>query len=148
MRKKLDHNLLKGGCSFYYRDIFSGLGSEKMGPALYSFLFNNDRGDQNPSIHNFYSYYTLLLRRYGRRFIPEKFIIDDLVKEVLQDQFALSGLQPSRDLRLILKTDLINRYHLYHHTQLFNRSYLQLPNRNSHINWLKNLYERKPKNPT
>jgi hypothetical protein len=29
------YNFLKGGCLFYYRDIFSSLSNEKMSPALY-----------------------------------------------------------------------------------------------------------------
>jgi len=35
MRQKIINNFLEGGRSFYYRDIFSGLTNEKMGPALY-----------------------------------------------------------------------------------------------------------------
>src|SRR5487761_2425382 len=35
MRQKINtHTSLKSGCSFYYRDIFSGLSNEKMSPAL------------------------------------------------------------------------------------------------------------------
>ena len=148
MRKKVHYNFLKGGRSFYYRDIFSGLGNERMGPALYYFSLNKDISEWNPSIQDTYSYYSLLLRRYGRRFIPDETIVSNMVESVLQDQYELSCLQPSNTLRIILKTDLINRWHLYQQTEIFNRSYLQLPSRNSHINWLKNLYERKPKNPT
>ena len=35
-QKKHIHNFLRSGCSFYYRDIFSGLSNENLGSALYS----------------------------------------------------------------------------------------------------------------
>ncbi len=44
----LSYNFLKGGCSFYYRDIFSGLSNEKMSPALY-FSPSRNAMDKNTS---------------------------------------------------------------------------------------------------
>lgn len=54
MRQKVNTDKsLRGGRSFYYRDIFSGLTNEKMSPALYQFnslqAYYNDNYTAFPS---------------------------------------------------------------------------------------------------
>jgi hypothetical protein len=58
------YNFLEGGCSFYYRDIFSSLSNEKMSPALYSHstasipqpIFSPDMQKKAPSTNSIPKY--------------------------------------------------------------------------------------------
>ncbi len=155
MRQHINtNNFLKGGRPFYYRDIFSGLNNEKMGPALYQFtslpachlivaaalspklfsLYNHSHCPVKVCIHSYLSiparaenvkykmmksikpniwetvhYYLPLLKRYARCLTNDESASELLARKVLEDQYQIDGLAPSKKLRKVLKTDLLNR---------------------------------------
>lgn len=65
------------------------------------------------------SYYSSLLQRYARRFIHDAEVATVIVKEVLEAQYALNGLAPAKHLRLVLKTDVLDRCFYWKQSQIF-----------------------------
>jgi hypothetical protein len=59
------------------------------------------------------SFYQALLQRYARRLIQDDILAADIVKEVLEIQYSLNSLVPSKHLRQVLKTDVL-KYCYYH----------------------------------
>jgi hypothetical protein len=67
------------------------------------------------------SYYGNLLQRYARLLIHDAEIAAIIVKEVMEEQFDLNGLAPSKQLRQVLKTDVLNRCYYWKQSQIGNR---------------------------
>jgi hypothetical protein len=61
------------------------------------------------------SYYQELLQRYARRLLKDDILAANVVKEVLEIQYNINSLVPSKHLRQVLKTDVLN--HCYYHIQ-------------------------------
>ena len=73
------------------------------------------------------SYFKPLLLRYARRLIHDATVAEQLVKQVLEDQYEIDGLAPSPRLRQILKTDLLNRCHYWKQAKIFDRPLIKVP---------------------
>jgi hypothetical protein len=61
------------------------------------------------------SYYQPLLERYARCILRDEIMAANIVKEVLEIQYSLNSLVPSKHLRQVLKTDVLN--YCYYHIQ-------------------------------
>lgn len=68
-----------------------------------------------PHLKKTVSYYQLLLQRYARRFVQDEILAESIVKDVLQSQYNINSLVPSKHLRQVLKTDVLNK--CYYHMQ-------------------------------
>lgn len=68
-----------------------------------------------PHLRKTVSYYQLLLQRYARRFVQDEILAESIVKDVLQSQYNINSLVPSKHLRQVLKTDVLNK--CYYHIQ-------------------------------
>ena len=80
----------------------------------------------NKCTHSIY-FYNLLLQRYARRLIHDETGAEQLVKQVLEDQYEIDGLAPSSRLRQILKTDLLNHCHYWNQAKIFDRPLIKVP---------------------
>ena len=81
----------------------------------------------NNSLARTIYYYSPLLERYARIQIRDQAVADRLVQEVLEDQYEIDRLAPSKELRNILKTDVRNRCHYYLQSKIFNRGVIKTP---------------------
>lgn len=86
---------------------------------------------------NMYNYYRPLLQRYARRLIKDETVSSVLTNRVLKDQFHGDGLTPSKHLRQVLKTDLLNRCQYFRNFVVFDRPPVKI----SEINDALDLYE-------
>lgn len=76
------------------------------------------------------AYYDPLLQRYARRLLHDEITAANIVQEVLECQYELNSLVPSKHLRQVLKTDVLN-YCFYHmQVKMFGREPLLMPCRN------------------
>lgn len=80
-----------------------------------------------PNIGDTIAYYTPLLERYALRLINDESVAAKLVKQVLKDQYDIDELAPSKHLRRVLKTDLLNRCHYWKQSQIFDRPLVKVP---------------------
>lgn len=53
--------------------------------------------------------YDSLLRRFARRLLASEFLAANVVQQVLEEQYTLHGLQPSPQLRDVLKNEVIKK---------------------------------------
>ena len=67
------------------------------------------------------SYYGNLLQRYARLLIHDAEIAAIIVKEVMEAQYDLNGLAPSKHLRQVLKTEVLSRCYYWKQSQIGNR---------------------------
>jgi hypothetical protein len=71
---------------------------------------------------NTVAYYDTLLQRYARRLIQNEEAAAVIVQNVLEAQFQINGLVPAKDLRQVLKTDVLNKCFFWLQTQIFDLS--------------------------
>ena len=83
-----------------------------------------------PHLRKTVSYYDLLLQRYARRLIHDETIAANIVQEVLECQYNLNSLVPSKHLRLVLKTDVLNYCYYHLQAKIFDRPVIKVPLRN------------------
>lgn len=79
---------------------------------------------------NAINYYYPLLRRYATAIIKDSDEAEKIARKVLEDQYQINGLAPSKLLRLVLKTDVLNRCLYWKQFQIFNRPPVKVPFRN------------------
>lgn len=77
------------------------------------------------------SYYKELLQRYARKMIHDETAAEKLVKKVLEDQYHIDELAPSKNLRKILKFDVLNRCYYYKQAKIFDRPLIKTSSNNS-----------------
>lgn len=80
-----------------------------------------------PTLAYTIAYYEPLLQRYARRIINNTTLAAKLVRQVLEDQYEIDGLAPSKHLRQVLKTDVLNRCHFWKQAQIFDRPPVNVP---------------------
>ena len=136
MRLKLSYNFLRSGCSFCYRDIFSGLSNENLGTALYSCIAPSPsapftkfivmkRLQHHPT--SAIAYYQPLLQGYAMRLIKNKIAAEKITREVLNSQYDLDKQKPSPHLQKVLLTDMRNRCFYYKQSKIFDRPLIKVP---------------------
>jgi hypothetical protein len=136
MRLKLSYIFLRSGCSFYYRDIFSGLSNENLGTALYSSIAPSPpapftkfkfmkRLKRHPT--GAIAHYEPLLQRYVMRLINNKAAAEKITKDVLNDQYDLDKQEPSPHLQKVLLTDMRNRCFYFRQSKIFDRPLIKIP---------------------
>jgi DNA-directed RNA polymerase specialized sigma24 family protein len=83
-----------------------------------------------PHLRKTVSYYQLLLQRYARRLVQDDNLAAKIVEEVLESQYNLNSLLPSKHLRQILKTDVLNKCYYHIQSLIFEKAEIneQLPN--------------------
>ncbi len=52
---------------------------------------------------------------------------EKIARKVLEDHYHINGLAPSRFLRLVLKTDVLNRCLYFKQFQIFDRPPIKIP---------------------
>lgn len=83
-----------------------------------------------PHLRKTVSYYQLLLQRYARRLVRNETLAANIVQEVLECQYDLNSLVPSKHLRQVLKTDVLNYCYYHIQAQMFDRPAIKVPLRN------------------
>lgn len=78
--------------------------------------------NQKPLLAKNIAYYLPLLERYAMRIINDTDAAAQLVLQVLEHQYEIDRLAPSKNLRLALKNDLLNRCHSFRQSTHFKRS--------------------------
>lgn len=81
----------------------------------------------NPSAAATINYYYPLLLRYATLLIEDHDEAEKIARKVLEDQYQVNGLAPSRFLRLVLKTDVLNRCLYFKQFQIFDRPPIKIP---------------------
>lgn len=76
------------------------------------------------------SYYQPLLERFARRLVKDDNLAANIVLEVLESQYTLNSLVPSKHLRQVLKTDVANYCYYYMQAKMFDRPVIKVPLRN------------------
>jgi hypothetical protein len=75
------------------------------------------------------TYYQLLLQRYARRFVQDEILAENIVRDVLQNQYNINSLLPSKHLRQVLKTDVLNQCYYHIQSLIFdNKRLIRKPN--------------------
>ena len=83
-----------------------------------------------PHLRKTVSYYQLLLQRYARRLVLNDTLAANIVQEVLEHQYDLNSLVPSKHLRQVLKTDVLNYCYYHIQAKMFDRPLIKIPLRN------------------
>jgi hypothetical protein len=83
-----------------------------------------------PHLRKTVSYYQLLLQRYARRFVRNETLAANIVQEVLDCQYYFNSLVPSKHLRQVLKTDVLNYCYYHMQAKMFDRPLIKIPLRN------------------
>ena len=83
-----------------------------------------------PHLRKTVSYYQLLLQRYARRLVLNETLAANIVQEVLEYQYDLNSLVPSKHLRQVLKTDVLNYCYYHIQAKMFDRPLIKIPLRN------------------
>ena len=83
-----------------------------------------------PHLRKTVSYYQLLLQRYARRLVLNDTLAANIVQEVLEHQYDLNSLVPSKHLRQVLKTDVLNYCYYHIQAKMFDRPVIKVPLRN------------------
>jgi hypothetical protein len=76
------------------------------------------------------TYYQLLLQRYARRLVVNETLAANIVQEVLECQYYFNSLVPSKHLRQVLKTDVLNYCYYHIQAKMFDRPLIKVPLRN------------------
>jgi hypothetical protein len=76
------------------------------------------------------SYYQPLLERFARRLVEDDNLAANIVQEVLESQYNLNSLVPSKHLRQVLKTDVLNYCYYHIQAKIFDRPPIKVPLRN------------------
>jgi len=74
-----------------------------------------------PSAAKTISYYYPLLMRYATMVTGDHDEAEKIARSVLEDQYEINGLAPSKLLRMVLKTDVLNRSFYFKQHQVFKR---------------------------
>jgi hypothetical protein len=80
-----------------------------------------------PHLRKTVSYYQLLLQRYARRFVQDEILAESIVKDVLQSQYNINSLVPSKHLRQVLKTDVLNKCYYHMQSLIFQKPLINEP---------------------
>ena len=80
-----------------------------------------------PHLKETVSYYQLLLQRYARRFVQDELLAAGIVRDVLESQYNINSLVPSKHLRQVLKTDVLNKCYYHIQTMIFDQSIIKEP---------------------
>ena len=72
------------------------------------------------------SCYAILLQRYARRLVEDDTVAAKIVQEVLDCQYDLNALMPSKHLREVLKTDVLNHCYYYLQAKIFDRPLIKV----------------------
>jgi hypothetical protein len=83
-----------------------------------------------PHLRKTVSYYDLLLQRYARRLVHDEILAANIVQEVLECQYNFNSLVPSKHLRQVLKTDVLNNCYYHIQSKIFDRPVIKVPLRN------------------
>lgn len=83
-----------------------------------------------PHLREAVSYYQPLLERFARRLVEDDALAATIVQEVLQCQYDLNSLVPSKHLRQVLKTDVLNYCYYHIQAKIFDRPLIKVPLRN------------------
>lgn len=86
-----------------------------------------------PRLAKSIAYYDPLLRRYARRLIHNDRLAADIVLQVLECQYELNSLVPSKHLRQVLRVDVLNCCFYHMQIKMFDRE-SSLINCRNHIN--------------
>ncbi|MDE3182837.1 MAG: hypothetical protein KGM16_05405 [Bacteroidota bacterium] len=81
----------------------------------------------NPAATTTIAYYYPLLLRYATIVTGDRDEAEKIARNVLKDQYQLNGLAPSKLLRLVLKTDVLNRCLYFKQFQIFDRPPIKIP---------------------
>jgi hypothetical protein len=73
------------------------------------------------------AYYYPLLLRYAKMIIGDHDEAEKIARKVLEDQYQINGLAPSKLLRIVLKTDVLNRCLYWKQFQIFDRPPVKVP---------------------
>ncbi|MGC4102468.1 hypothetical protein [Ferruginibacter sp.] len=127
MKLNTSYNFLRGGCLFFYRDIFSGLSNETTGAAPYIIPA------ANPAIQHLMAAanaWQQLLFRYAFRLVKNKLVASLITENVFSVYAQQVSLLPPEEHRNFLQQTTVAKCHqwMYAKPQVFN--------------------QRKPKNPT
>jgi len=76
------------------------------------------------------AYFDPLLQRYARRLVHDEITAANIVQEVLECQYELNSLVPSKHLRQVLKTDVLNYCYYHIQAKMFDRPVIKVPLRN------------------
>lgn len=74
-----------------------------------------------PSAAKAIAYYYPLLMRYASMVTGDHDEAEKIARSVLEAQYEINGLAPSKLLRVVLKTDVLNRALYFRQQQIFNR---------------------------
>jgi len=74
-----------------------------------------------PRLAQTIAYYDGLLRRYARRLIHNDTTAAHIVLQVLESQYELNSLVPSKHLRQVLKADVLNCCFYHMQVKMFDR---------------------------
>ncbi|MGN6195284.1 MAG: hypothetical protein ACTHOB_10120 [Ginsengibacter sp.] len=80
-----------------------------------------------PHLRKTVSYYQLLLQRYARRFVQDEILAEKIVRDVLQSQYNINSLVPSKHLRQVLKTDVLNQCYYHIQSLIFDKRLIREP---------------------
>jgi hypothetical protein len=99
---------------------------------FYLFLFFKNLFMQTRQITlvNTVAYYDPLLQRYARRIIQNEAAAATIVQDVLEAQFQINGLVPTKHLRQVLKTDVLNYCYYHIQAKMFDKPVIKIPLRN------------------
>lgn len=81
----------------------------------------------NPSAAATINYYYPLLLRYANVIIEDHDEAEKIARKVLEDQYQVNGLAPSKILRVVLKTDVLNRCFYFKQFRIFDRPPIKIP---------------------
>ena len=81
----------------------------------------------SPSASAIIAYYYPLLLRYATLVTGDHDEAEKIARKVLEDQYSINGLAPSKLLRLVLKTDVLNRCLYFKQFQIFDRPPVKVP---------------------
>ena len=70
--------------------------------------------------------YSALLQRYARRLVQDEATASNIVQKVLESQYDLNALMPSKHLREVLKTDVLNHCYYYLQAKIFDRPLIKV----------------------
>jgi hypothetical protein len=77
--------------------------------------------DVSTSVAKTIAYYYPLLMRYATIVTGDHDEAEKIARTVLEDQYEINGLAPSKLLRMVLKTDVLNRCFYFKQYEIFNR---------------------------
>jgi hypothetical protein len=81
----------------------------------------------NVSATNTIAYYYPLLLRYATMIIRDHDEEEKIARKVLEDQYHLNGLAPSKNQWNVLKFDVLNRCIYWKQFQIFDRPPVKVP---------------------